>query len=169
MTSTQAERDYLNDRLMRIEDHARGVLKKCGYPEDAAALGLERHWRRLNRDIKKSRTPYGGGDRARRAVAALLLVQQLREMLETCDTLDTLRAVRYALDLGPLAGDALTDALAIRVNRDKGGAALGRVNQTRRKASADRRAEAQRLDRQILARYRAIEIEIPRAGLRGCA
>lgn len=153
------EQQYLEERLTRIESEFRRTLEKAGYSTDPDALGQETWWRKLQADIEASRTPYAPGDRARRALAGLLRVRQLRELLAACDKealSDMARAVRYALSIGGLEGDVLTDALAITTNRAK---ASRQGNLRRKGAKQQRRAEVLKFANQIQAEREQSDME----------
>ena len=141
---TLTDTQIVEQCLEKIEARCRNTLKQAGYSTDPDTFSQDdRWWDQLNRRMKGNRKPSSQGQRSHRAVAALLLMRQLREALTIGDIG---RAARLALAVGPFQEDILTDALTLLVNRAK---SFRKANVARRSAKQDRVKEAQRLAKEI--------------------
>lgn len=160
-----SEREYLENRLAASEADFLRTLEKHGYTTDLAAFAAGDAWDRLQREVRQSTSPSSSGYRVRRALIGLLRLRELRAALDTIEDAAAAeyasRAVRQALDLGPLVrgpqaqGDLLTDAEQLRWMRAKGSREDART-QVRRMAKDIRRrrkhAGSEPLNKTALAR-----------------
>ena len=115
---------YIDDLLDRIEAGFLTTLQDQGFPSDPSPLWADAAWRRLEQALRKSRSPSDPGPRVKRALIGLTRVRLLRDSLMDANE-TTCRAVRYALDLGPLIDDVLTLAEQLKLQRSKGARAGG--------------------------------------------
>ena len=160
-----SEREYLENRLATSEADFLRTLEKHGYTTDLAAFAAGDAWDRLQREVRQSTSPSSSGYRVRRALIGLPRLRELRAALDTIEDAAAAeyasRAVRQALDLGPLVrgpqaqGDLLTDAEQLRWMRAKGSREDARA-QVRRMAKDIRRrrkhAGSEPLNKTALAR-----------------
>lgn len=154
-----SEREYLENRLAASEADFLRTLEKHGYTTDLAAFAAGDAWDRLQREVRQSTSPSSSGYRVRRALIGLLRLRELRAALDTIEDAAAAeyasRAVRQALDLGPLVrgpqaqGDLLTDAEQLRWMRAKGSREGGR---SRHRAVQDARTQVRRMAKDIRRR-----------------